>query len=499
MKIRLHILVREEEYEDALYFIADDEKIDLFVSAYGGEKVEDVIKNKDALDYFIEVKRDLAEEDNRSLCEEDENAINYIYSHFDDLLEESEYVVLPFLDEDNLEYIKENPFLQNKKIVLDEMVDMTDFDRVIELMDIYKDIKDKIYITVDGNSEYTKLTDCYKTIEEIRKTAESIKELNLSPMETIMYTYDIVRNREYNEEDENENYTKSRDLTEVMFGDKIVCLGFANYFNAILNCIGIKSNVVILGDSSGQRGHARSVIYVKDSKYNIDGVYYFDPTFDSKKNDNNDYLYTYKFFAKTRNYMDKINDKHHLTDELSKDYSDDIFVKTENIVSSSKYSELLPFYRTVNYMGNIVGEKMLLLSTTLHQNTPWYGNFNTKEFLDKFEDVCDKFNRPLPAETMLELFNNVRKIEFYQNPEWFPYDVNTIYRVYMNSDWKYNNSRVSDEEKLYMTLFGSERELRKKEFISNMYEADVLKDIAGVRMAKVLQKVVQKKQNENLQ
>ena len=147
MKIRLHILVREEEYEDALYFIADDEKIDLFVSAYGGEKVEDVIKNKDALDYFIEVKRDLAEEDNRSLCEEDENAINYIYSHFDDLLEESEYVVLPFLDEDNLEYIKENPFLQNKKIVLDEMVDMTDFDGVIELMDIYKDIKDKIYIT----------------------------------------------------------------------------------------------------------------------------------------------------------------------------------------------------------------------------------------------------------------------------------------------------------------------------------------------------------------
>ena len=69
----------------------------------------------------------------------------------------------------------------------------------------------------------------------------------------------------------------------------------------------------------------------------------------------------------------------------------------------------------------------------------------------------------------------------------------------MNSDWKYNNSRVSDEEKLYMTLFGSERKLRKKEFISNMYEADVLKDIAGVRIAKVLQKVVQKKQNENLQ
>ena len=79
MKIRLHILVREEEYEDALYFVADDEKIDLFVSAYDGEKVEDVIKNKDALDYFIEVKRDLAKEDNRSVCEEDENAINYIY------------------------------------------------------------------------------------------------------------------------------------------------------------------------------------------------------------------------------------------------------------------------------------------------------------------------------------------------------------------------------------------------------------------------------------
>ena len=69
---------------------------------------------------------------------------------------------------------------------------------------------------------------------------ETIKKLHLSPLETVLYVYDLVRERKYQEEGANECHTKSRDLTSVLLGDKIVCAGFVNLFNTILEKLDIK-------------------------------------------------------------------------------------------------------------------------------------------------------------------------------------------------------------------------------------------------------------------
>ena len=143
------------------------------------------------------------------------------------------------------------------------MLDITDYDKLIELMNKYNDIADKIYVSLTGNTNYVSLLDCYKTMSAIKQQAADIKQLGLSPMETIMYVYDQVRNRVYTFENEDESCFKSRDLSEVMFGDKIVCAGYANVFHVLLHYIGIENLVVLLTERNNPKsGHARNVVYV---------------------------------------------------------------------------------------------------------------------------------------------------------------------------------------------------------------------------------------------
>ena len=68
---------------------------------------------------------------------------------------------------------------------------------------------------------------------------------------------------------------------------------FSNLFNALSKCLGFNAMSLV----SIQRKHQRSLVYVRDDKYNIDGVYVFDPTNDSRRNDN--YIDNYAYFGLT--------------------------------------------------------------------------------------------------------------------------------------------------------------------------------------------------------
>lgn len=506
MEIRLFL--SEPYYDECELFEINgfDDNIKLDIRLKDSRSLEELLKDKDAFDRCVELKRECNDDDRPDeFVELDEQAIKYVYDHFDNILDSVDYIVLPYDDNDNIKYIKENPIVLTKKIVINERIGMTEYDRVLELMELYKDYLDQVYITVDGNEDFTKLTECCKTICEIRKKAETIKSLNLSKMETIMYVYDVVRNRVYQFENENEDYTKSRNLSEVLLGDKIVCVGYSNIFKALLDYIGIPSDIVCLYDDDEDYGHARNVVYVNDPKYNIDGVYYFDATWDSKKKDeDNHYLYSYKYFAKTRNYMDN---EHmiqglYFEDKLCPLNNYELFEKVEEIVESGEKEKLMAYYRQINYMAGLVHSREAHINPLQIKEgmpTKIYGELNLEEYFGNFIDLCDKFEREIPAETMLELFNNVRKIEFYQNPEWFPFDMKAYFNVFMKSDWDYDESNLSEEEKMFKKIFGLDDDVRARKFKKDMVNSHIPRDIAGVRIAKVLQKVVQKKQNENLQ
>lgn len=185
-------------------------------------------------------------------------------------------------------YLKCNVILDNVNISLDK----------------YKEILDK-YFTNDmdrsnirfyfqENNSPLSAKELYNTSLMVNDIVSRVKKANLSQMESIMYVYDILKERIYKNDDE--NYHNARDVMNVLAGDNIVCVGYSNVFNAVLKCMDIKTMPLI----SYEANHQRSIAYVKDDKYAIDGVYVFDPTWDSKK-DTNDYAYInrYNYFAMT--------------------------------------------------------------------------------------------------------------------------------------------------------------------------------------------------------
>ena len=484
-----------EESEFQIKVSEQDFSLEIYVDEE--KTLEKQLKNKKSFKYCMD---DL--EEFLSIIDEPNEVVvrekKYITEHFDNLLDSVEYIKLAFDEYDNEEFIKKNPLVLTKKIVLCEFLDITDYDRLMELMNQYANIMDKIYVSLNGNTDYVSLIDCYKTMNAIKQQAESIKQLGLSPMETIMFVYDIVRNRVFTLENEDESYHKSRDLKDVIFGDKIVCLGYANIFNAILNYIGIDSNLVYLIDKNSiYSGHARNVAYVKDDKYDIDGVYYFDPTWNSKKeNETNEYLYRYSYFAKTRKYMD--DDKNYDFEErFCPLYSIDMYKKIKKIIDSEDYEKLKPFISTMNYMSRLVTGSSIISSLHVLPDSPKYGQFNPEELLTTFEEVFNKYNKEIPAETMLRIFNNVRKLEYYQHPELYPYSAPDLYKTCCRSNWQFTDEHLSTIDRFFKGILKEDFDLEPFDNFKNYgHESGLFKDIEQVRLTKVLRLVADKESKQ---
>lgn len=111
-----------------------------------------------------------------------------------------------------------------------------------------------------------------------------IKEANLSPTEKVMFAYDIMKTFSYNESNSSKN--DSRAPHRIIETGNIVCAGYANTLKQILkgmDNIKVGDITVDCFDSDGNHlgGHARNIVELDDSKYNIHGIYVLDATWDS--------------------------------------------------------------------------------------------------------------------------------------------------------------------------------------------------------------------------
>ena len=119
---------------------------------------------------------------------------------------------------------------------------------------------------------------------QINETSKKINSLNLSPFEKFMMAYDYVSNRIYKES--TKSFRNSRDLIAIMNGDEIVCEGYANLLKVLCDKIGVDCLVQRVYMHEPYNGsHACNVVYLKDEKYGINGVYYADACFDSREKD----------------------------------------------------------------------------------------------------------------------------------------------------------------------------------------------------------------------
>ena len=136
----------------------------------------------------------------------------------------------------------------------------------------------------DGGNKYTP-TQVRRREEILDLIINEVREQDLSSLEQYMYLYNTVKLfKEYKES--NENKQLSRVSEYILDNDYMVCVGYASLLNELVERLdnpNIRTTTFSLdvGDKGEKKsGHKRVLVNIKDDKYNVDGIYISDPTWD---------------------------------------------------------------------------------------------------------------------------------------------------------------------------------------------------------------------------
>ena len=135
--------------------------------------------------------------------------------------------------------------------------------------------------------EYITQREMIDMYQNILEDYETIQNNNYSITEALFYIYNKYKNRIYKEEKNSEKSALSRSLNQIMKSDNIVCVGYANYLNAIASILNIPVfPLEWLDRFNPNSGHRENIAVINDPKYDIKGVFTIDITWDSKKDEN---------------------------------------------------------------------------------------------------------------------------------------------------------------------------------------------------------------------
>ena len=313
----------------------------------------------------------------------------------------------------SLDFIRTHwDFFEDKEVCLLSQLEVNN--------ETYCKIKDKLQdfpnvkLKVNGNERFVSFKEYENTVLAIQEIVDKVKVYNYSPLEQAIYVYDLVRDRCYVDEGIDDLPTDSRDLTSVLSGEKIVCLGFANIYNTVLKVLGFNTSVFKLYFKFGDSGHARVFANINDEKYDINGLYFFDPTFDCKKDDSNNFLGIYKFFARTKEQIEEF-DGH---------------------LFNYGFFEFFTKRDVDKWASTIIGEKVTSFdlakrpfSTAEFQKICYLMNtdFNPlkatkQEVVEFLYSFLEKVNTPLDLNKFLEALYIVRRNQYYERPDKFVLD-----------------------------------------------------------------------------
>lgn len=313
--------------------------------------------------------------------------------------------------------------INNKYIIVDDIADLN-INTYNNIMNKYNNIKDIIIFRMHGNyHNYVTLNEYKKVLDKINEISIHIKSFNFSPLEEIMYTYDYVRQKNYTIEDKDlDNSGASRDLSSVLFGDKIVCQGYAQIFSAILNSLGQTRNQIYSLEGITGPGHDRNIVYVKDDKYKIDGIYFFDPTFDSKVmgENNNLCFYTYKYFARTLEEISQSNSEAMIVDKKMNDLQRYEIYDTFEILDNNEFEKIdQKVANSIRVLSKLLynddGISYYYCTDKRFRHFSNYTKDIDKELVEKRLDDLDYYlYNPINSLSLLSCIYEVKKKEYYE-------------------------------------------------------------------------------------
>ena len=226
------------------------------------------------------------------------------------------------------------------------------------------------------------------TLEEFTLLQESVKWYrslltdDLSPVEKLMYVYDILKTFQYKNSNFNVN---SRDPHRIMLSGSIVCRGYAALFNEIINGIDDGISSIECGVDTYDKdvflgGHSRNAVRVDDDKYGIHGLFVLDATWDSVKTD--------------KDSLDILGENYNALDLYR------YFLIPYNDYAKTFGNDSIPDIFNKEYYGYFKGMKKL------------FGENVTEDMIDKYQNVC----RP-KLDDFVSMLYNVRVREGYSKEE----------------------------------------------------------------------------------
>lgn len=485
--IDIRIVKESEPSLCPIYYDEENNTCALGLTISDETKIEEILSKENVTKLLI---KELASTKltAQSLFDENIKIIEKILSENPDVLNCCDSISF-VADKEIKDYIDKNLILKvyNMHLNGNHTIDSKSGNELYSLFGEYENV----YLFFDGNKTERHIKEYKSTIDAIDDIVKTINKYNLSPLEKIMYAYDLVRDRVYTKESENESNIVSRDLSSVLFGDKIVCAGYVAIFNAVLKNLGISvMDYIIARKDNNKKGHIRSLVYVNDKKYNVNGIFLFDPTWDSKKYEGDkSYLTSYKFFCKSKDEFRYFDQEYN--NVTLPNYSKNFAPKVKKIIETEGLIHIpSDIAKTFNDISILVNNKSLANGIIFNEKIPkelrnvFASMTDTQELiksLDKFQTLF--FGQTLNPLILLEILYNVRKIQYYEDPERYPFDTESIKKAVSGS------SMI--DSKLLHVLFGLPEKLTTEEFDEWKDKNDIDKNIEGIKLTRTLKSILQ--------
>ena len=259
-------------------------------------------------------------------------------------------------------------------------------------------------------------------MKKIDNMVEPIINTNLSILEKYIYVYHLTTHfKAYKEEDYREDDALSLFRIFDYDNDLIVCGGFSKILFELCKRINIKNQLIKastydISEEGYKKSspHIRNISRITDTKYNIDGIYINDSTWD---NDINKELFTTALLTPYESlsvYDTNIGTGSH---DLLSAQSYDEFIYQLDKDSINNY---VVFKQTLNYILYLYPEILDILN-----NIPSYNKFNSiknKTTLDYkillsddkfkyriFDFIYDKCNKRISGKIIIEAIINILK------------------------------------------------------------------------------------------
>ena len=315
-------------------------------------------------------------------------------------------------------------------IVIDgTKISLEEYKELLDKYDFNKLYNRNIKVYYQKYNEAINIFELYSISCQIDFIAKKIKKYNLSPFEQLILVYDIVKNNVYIKENDNDSPFTSRTLNNILNNDYIVCAGYVTMANAILKSLGNNVTSILCDNDT----HCRGLIYINDKKYNIDGVYVFDPTFDNKKDNDSEYFidnYNYfslPYYIAEKSSHTELFDIFDLTiDELHEnfsgdDYDDQGVQDVKNFDFEQKLKKQLNICDDIKTLFSLIGSDRFDLFMDMFKDFDILDAGGRHELETMYEDVISKYKvDDINIDTFISALYNTRRIEYYLGGDKLP-------------------------------------------------------------------------------